>query len=488
MDFSNKELLYKIVCARDKRYDGRFYCGVHTTGIYCRPICPARPKIQNISFYRSSAEAENAGFRACLRCRPDLAPNSAQWNGTAAVVGRALTMISRGEADEISFEKFADKLGVSDRHLRRLFDEHVGASPLDVATSKRLHLAKQLLTQSDLSVTEIAFASGYKSIRQFNHAFKEKFKSAPTTLRKSKKRTANKNNFIRVDVPIITPFKWDHIYGFLKKHGIEGLESFVDNRYRRCFAIENSIGAVDVGFDLKNEQLTAQLTVTDPTHIRIAIERVRDLFDTRLNPHAHLNDLKTKDPIAACYRDELGIRIPGAWDSFETAICIILGQLVSVEQAKFKVKKLVQQFGQKIQNPIFDECSHLFPTAKVLASASLIDIGMTRVREAAIHELAKQVYENKINLSRSADIEKTKAQLLEIKGIGPWTVEMIAMRCLGDPNAFPNNDLIIKRALTHHKNEKGDWSPWNAYISLALWKKYAASLSQKKPKATSTKS
>ena len=486
MDITNKELLYKIVCARDNRYDGRFFCGVHTTGIYCRPICPARPKLQNISFYRSSTEAENAGFRACLRCRPDLAPNSVQWNGTAAVVGRALTMISRGEADEVSFEKFADKLGISDRHLRRLFDEHVGASPLDVATSKRLHLAKQLLTQSHLPVTEVAFASGYKSIRQFNHAFKEKFKTAPSSLRKSTKRVANKN-FISVDVPIIAPFNWNHIFGFLKNHGMDGVESFKNNCYRRCFSIENFSGAIEVSYDSKNEQLRAQLSVSDPTHIRIAIERIRDLFDTRLNPHAHLTDFKAKDAVADCYRKELGLRIPGAWDSFETAICIILGQLVSVEQAKFKIKNLIQQFGQKISNPVFEECAFSFPTPKVLATANLKDIGMTRVREAAINELAQQFYEKKINLSRSADISKTKQQLLAIKGIGPWTVEMIAMRCLGDANAFPTNDLIIKRALTFHGNEKGDWSPWNAYISLALWKKYAAIMSQKRKIASSTK-
>ena len=485
---NNKQLLYKIVCARDKRYDGRFYCGVHTTGIYCRPICPARPKIENITFYRSSAEAENAGFRACLRCRPDLAPNSAQWDGTAAVVGRALSMISRGEADEITFEQFADRLGVSGRHLRRLFDEHVGASPIEVATSKRLHLAKQLLMQSNLPVTEVAFASGYHSIRQFNHAFKEKFKTAPTSVRKSTVRLLEKgSNFISIDIPVILPFDWSHIFGFLKNHGVEGIESFTNDRYRRSFAIENAVGAIDVGYDLKKEQLSASLSISNPIHLRVAIERVRDLFDTRLNPHAHLNDLNTEDAIASCYRNELGIRIPGAWDSFETAICIILGQLVSVEQAKLKVKKLVQQYGKKISNPAFDECAYLFPSADVLAKASFKSIGVTKIREHALRELSKQVLESRIDLSRSADIEKTKAQLLSIKGIGPWTVEMIAMRCLGDANAFPNSDLIVKRALIHHQNDKGDWSPWNAYITLALWKKYAVTLSRKRKVSSITK-
>ncbi len=487
MDLNNKQLLYKIVCARDKRYDGRFYCGVHTTGIYCRPICPARPKIENVTFYRSSAEAEKAGFRPCLRCRPDLAPNSAQWNGTAAVVGRALAMISRGEIDNSSLDQFANKLGISDRHLRRLFEEHVGASPIDVATSKRLHLAKQLLTYSTLPVTEVAFASGYQSIRRFNEAFKEKFQMAPSSVRRFNDQSFDKNsNFIIIELPVISPFDWDHIFGFLKNHGVQGVESFGNGLYQRSFQIEKAVGAIEVGYDNKKIQLTAKISISDSAHLRTVIEQIRDLFDTRLNPHAHLNDLKAKDAIASCYRDELGLRIPGSWEPFETAICIILGQLVSVEQARSKVKRLVAQFGKQVSNPVFQNCTHLFPTAKVLATANFKEIGVTKVREFALRELSKQVLEKRIDLSRTANIETTKEQLLSFKGVGPWTAEMIAMRCLGDANAFPKTDLIIKRALEHHKNEKGDWSPWNAYIAIALWKKYASTLSKKAKKSTTT--
>lgn len=411
-----------------------------------------------------------------------------QWDGTAAIVGRALTMISRGEADDVSLDRFAGKLGVTDRHLRRLFEEHVGASPIEVATSKRLHLAKQLLTQSTLSVTEVAFASGYKSIRRFNEAFKEKFRAAPSLVRRSIGKTADKNsNFIRIEIPVIAPFDWDHIFGFLNNHGAQGVESFAVGRYRRCFSIEKAVGAIEVGYEPKKAQLSAIISISDTTYLRGAIERVRDLFDARLNPHAHINDLSPKDSIAAYYLNELGIRVPGAWEPFETAICIVLGQLVSVEQARFKVKKLVEQFGTKVSNPIFDDCTHLFPSARILADADFSKIGVTKVREHALRELSRQVLSKKIDLSRSADIEKTKTQLLTIKGIGPWTVEMIAMRCLGDANAFPQTDLIVKRALEHHKKDKGDWSPWNAYIALTLWKKYAATLSQKGKRSVSTK-
>jgi AraC family transcriptional regulator of adaptative response / DNA-3-methyladenine glycosylase II len=488
MDLSNKANLYKIVCARDKRYDGRFYCVVETTGVYCRPICPARPKIENISFVRSAAEAEKLGFRACLRCRPDLAPNSVQWNGTAATVGRALTMIARGDADGVFLSTFAQRLGVSDRHLRRLFDEHVGASPVEVATSKRLHLARQLLSQSSLPVTEVAFASGFRSIRRFNESFKDAFQIAPSVVRKTAAvPNETDTNFIKLEIPVIEPFDWPHIFGFLKNHHAQGVESASEHFYRRSFAVGNAIGGVEVSFDKKRSHIAANVFCADTSHLRSIIAKVKTLFDAELNPHAHLQDLDGKHPIAACYVRQLGIRIPGAWDPFETAVTIILGQLVSVEQARYKVKKLVQEFGKKIQHPIFENCSHLFPTAETLMNANLKNIGVTKVREHSIQELSRQVCEGKIDLSRSCDIETTKTQLLAIKGIGPWTAEMIAMRCLGDTNAFPKNDLIIKRALEMHHSLTGDWSPWNSYISLALWKTYAAALSKKGTKSRTTK-
>lgn len=480
MDLNDKQHLYKILRSRDKRYDGRFYTGVKTTGIYCRPICPAQPKIENVIFYRSAAEAENAGLRPCLRCRPDLAPESARWDGTAATVGRALALISRGEfSDASSIAELSNKLGVSDRHLRRLFDTHVGASPLEVIASKRLHLAKQLLTQSNLPVTEIAFASGYKSIRRMNEEFKAKFKMAPSAMRKSKKVESSSGDFISIDLPVIAPFDWDHIYNFLKNHAMLGVEECVDNKYRRAFALEDTTGAFEVTYDEKAEQLKARIAISNPIHLRVVIEKIRDLFDVRLNPHAHLDDLIGKDFISTHYKKNIGIRVPGAWDSFETAICIILGQLVSVEQARFKVQKLIKQFGVPVKNPIFPHCNYLFPTPHVLAAASLKDIGMTKVREQAIHELSQNVLDQKIQLSRTSDIQQTRDQLLDLNGIGPWTVEMIAMRCLGDANAFPKSDLIIQRALELHNNKKGDWNPWNAYVALTLWKKYAVVLSKK---------
>ena len=390
-------------------------------------------------------------------------------------------MIARGESDDVPLEAFAHRLGVSGRHLRRLFEEHLGASPIDVAISKRLHLAKQLLAQSDLPVTEVAFASGFRSIRRFNEVFKEKFRSSPSSFRESAPATlGGSDDFIHFEIPLIAPFAWGHIYQFLENHGARGVECFIDGCYRRTFSIEKSIGALEVKFDPKKCQLLVAITASDPRHLRTIIEKVRDLFDTRLNPHAHLDDLNPQDPIAACYVEALGIRVPGAWEPFETAICIVLGQLVSTEQARSKVGTLIEHFGTAAPNPVFDGCSRLFPTAKSLAEGDLRVLGLTKVREAALRELSQQVDKGEIDLSRSADIAKTKAQLLAIKGIGPWTVEMIAMRCLGDTNAFPKTDLIVKRALDLYENKNGDWSPWNSYIALALWQKFAVNLSKKR--------
>lgn len=480
MDLTNREHLYKIVCARDKRYDGRFYIGVHTTGIYCRPICPARPKIENIDFFRSPAEAENRGFRPCLRCRPDLAPNSNQWNGTAAIVGRALNLITRGELNESSIQELSEKLGVSDRHLRRLFDEHIGASPVEVAASHRLHLAKQLLTQSSLAITDVAFAAGFQSLRRFNEAFKKKFEVPPSYYRKKELRAdKGSNNFVRIHIPVIMPYDWDQVIEFFRSHSVEGVDSVQEKVYRRAIRIGKSTGALEVSFDHKNELLLVNILLADLALLRTAIEQVRDLFDTRLNPHSHLTQERNSDSVAAIYNECLGLRIPGSWDPFETAITIILGQLVSVQQARLLTKRLVQNFGTPIKSPVFPECKFTFPTAAMLAKADIQKIGITKARALAIQQLAQLVHEGKLDISRTSDLEETKSQLLAIKGIGPWTVQMIAMRCLGDTNAFPKSDLIIRRALEHHDNLKGDWSPWNAYITLALWKKYARILNKK---------
>lgn len=460
MNGLDPKILYKALRSRDKRFDGRFYVGVRTTGIYCRPVCPARPLQKNVSFYRSQAEAEGAGFRPCLRCRPDLSPSSPQWHGTAAVVSRALRMISEGAADGVSIEKFAESLGVSGRHLRRLFDEHVGAAPVDVAASKRLHLARLLLSQTSLPVTRIAFASGFQSIRRFNHAFQARYGRSPRAFRGLDGAAGDEHVF---EIPVLLPYDWDSILGFLRAHHALGVEGFAEGRYERLVP-GTSVGKVSVEMNAAGNALLVKLHNVEAARIRSVLAQVRHLFDLDHNPAC---------ATAPCGPRSLGgIRVPGAFSGFETAVCIILGQMVSVPVARGKIQKLVDLFGEKVSSP-YPGLDRLFPTPARLATADFSAVGVTRVRAEAIRELSRLVASNELCLERTASLESTRERLASIKGVGPWTVEMIAMRCLADPDAFPKGDLIIKRVLSVMNFAHEPWSPWRAYLCLWIWKNSA---------------
>lgn len=464
----SRQNLYKAVLARDPRFDGRFFMGVRTTGIYCRPICPARPLLKNIHFYRSAAEAEVAGFRPCKRCRPDLSPSSPQWQGTDAIVKRALRLISQGEADALDLEAFASKLGVSGRHLRRLFEEHVGASPVEVISAQRLHLARLLLNQTSLPVTKVAFASGFRSIRRFNHAFLSRYKKSPKAFRGA--NSAGKE--LLFTLPVLEPFDWGYLIQFLRAHQIFGVEKVSEQRYERLI-----LGATPgrLSVEKNDSGLLVKMEGIEAGQIRGLLARVRHLFDLDHNPAWASGGTTPKNLD--------GIRIPGAFSGFETAISIILGQMVSVEMAGQKMRKLVEQFGEEIESP-YSGLHRAFPTPERLSAADFSNIGVTRVRSDAIREISRLVHIGELKLDRSAPLEATRARLSEIRGIGPWTVEMIAMRCLADPDAFPSGDLIVKRALENHGIEHEPWQPWRAYLSLWIWKNYAATLS-KAPKKRS---
>ncbi|MEQ1875547.1 MAG: Ada metal-binding domain-containing protein [Bdellovibrionia bacterium] len=467
MTLAERDICYKAMAARDPRYDGRFYVGVQTTGIYCRPTCPARPKKENVSFYRSQAGAENAGFRPCLRCRPDISPNHSMWEGTAAVVGRAIQIISIGGADDESLERLACRLGVTGRHLRRLFDQHVGAAPIDVATSKRLHIARQLLSQTRISVTDIAFASGFKSIRRFNQSFKDRYRRSPREFRNFE--DTDHGEGIRLRLPVLGPYDWEFQLHGRAGHLVSGLESVSEGRFQRVLRFGDRPVFLDVGYDRKTSELDVEVRGALVTDLRPLIATVKHAFDTQLNPAAI--ELNTKIRLG-------GVRLPGAFDPFETAVCVILGQLVSTEQAMKKSEKLVQLFGEPIGEPQ-PGLTHFFPKPEILAEANLRSIGLTRAREAAIRTLSSAVAAKKIDLGPSADFQAMRQALLEIPGIGPWTTEMIAMRCFGDMNAFPASDLIVRRAMAKLRLDHAKWQPWRSYLCLWIWKTYAQSLSKK---------
>ncbi|MEK2644501.1 DNA-3-methyladenine glycosylase 2 family protein [Bdellovibrio sp. BCCA] len=452
----SSEDLKKIIKRSDPRYDGHFYFGVKTTGIYCRPVCPAKPKPENILIFKSASEAENAGYRPCLRCRPDAAPGSKILQGTVNSVSRALRIIDETTEDSLNVATLADKVGMTDRHLRRLFDEHLGASPIEILVTKRLHLARQLILQTSNPITDIALAVGFKSIRRFNEAFKTLYRVTPSQVRKES--SGENKSELTLSISVRAPFDWQNILSYLTRHETYGVEQVTSDVYVRFIPIEKGAASIRVRYEKKDNALKIETTHLPLLNIRQSIALLKHLFDTEHNPVHLPQSLKMKPQ---------GVRIPGCYDGFEVAVSIILGQLVSTEHAKKKVKDLVLRFGKKISDT---EEIYIFPTPQTLSKAKIEELGVTKVKAAAIRSLSEAVLSGEIVLSPMADSEAVRKKLLAIKGIGPWTVEMIAMRCLGDSDAFPANDLIVERAIKNRMIQVEEWASFRAYLVHCLWR------------------
>jgi len=470
METMDTETLYKALSSRDARYDGRFYVGVTTTGIYCRPICPARPKKEHLRFFRSKAEAEKAGFRPCLRCRPDLSPTSIQWRGTAAVVSRAFGMIYRGDADGRPMSGLAERLGMTDRHLRRLFQEQLGASPMEVAISRRLHLARQLLSQTRLSITDIALASGFNSLRRFNDAFLTTYQRNPSDFRKATEGSEAAADTITLRIPYIDRYDWDTLMRYFTRHEVHGVDAVEGGCYLRHLKTVRGESCLRVEHLAKGRCLQVTLAVADFSEVRQLVDTVRSVFDVDHNPRQIEPPEGCPEAVREFLAGYAGLRVPGAFDPFETAVSIILGQLVSTAQGRLNLRKLVERYGERSATAHHPKLSHFFPSPAVLASADLTSLGFTRARANAIRDLSAACLAGTLDLSRTCDLARTRKALLAIKGIGPWTVELIALRCLGDTDAFPTSDLVIKRALASYRFLPEQFSPWRSYLALALWK------------------
>lgn len=447
----------RIIQRRDPRFDGRFYFGVKTTKIYCRPVCPAKPKPENILIFKSSTEAENSGFRPCLRCRPDLAPGSKFFEGTGNTVSRALVLMDQVD-EELSIEELSSKLGVTDRHLRRLFDEHLGASPVEIMIANRLHLARALITQTNQSISSIAFASGFKSLRRFNEAFKKLYQCSPSEFRKTKPKASKE--FV-LNLPLIGPYDFKQVLSYLKRHEAYGIERVEKNEYRRYIPSGKGFGTIVVRPDKRGDSFHIEIHDLSLTEIRSAMRKLRSLFDLDHNPN-HLPKSKSLKPA--------GIRVPGSFDEFEVAVSIILSQLVSTDQAKLKLKQLIQKFGKKIGMDQNEEVWK-FPLPQDLINAPVEEIGLTKVKSEAIRILARALSAKDLDLRAGTPMEETRKKLLDMRGIGPWTVEMIAMRCLGDSDAFPKNDLIIQRVLEKIDMQQ-EWISSRAYLTHCLWRDF----------------
>lgn len=452
------EACWRALQARDARFDGRFFVGVSTTGIYCRPICPARlPRRDRCSFHASAAAAEKAGFRACFRCRPELAPGSASVDAVPRLVARALAKINEGFLDEGSVDELGEQLGVSGRHLRRALEAELGVSPVELAQTRRLALAKQLLHDSTLSLTAIAFASGFGSVRRFNASVLARFGRPPSALRRAK-QTGAPAIVLRLDFR--PPLEFAALLEFLGARAIPGIDRVEGDCYRRTIGE----GEVRVWCDRDKPRLRAELDASLAPNIARVVAGLRRLFDLDAEPRAIAATLRADPLLAPLVRRRPGLRVPGSFDPFETALRTVLGQQVSVVAATTLMGRLVTHFGG-------------VPSPSTLAStpiATLAALGLPTTRARALAGLAEAWRTGTIDCSPGSDPEQVTAALVELPGIGPWTAAYLTMRALHFPDALPANDLVLRKALGDCSAREVEqraraWRPWRAYAVIHLW-------------------
>ena len=483
---------YTAMKSRDPRFDGRFFAAVTTTGVYCRPVCPARkPLKHHIRFYPCAAAAEEDGFRPCLRCRPETAPGSPAWGGTTATVTRALRLISEGFLDGDDMNGLAQKLGIGGRQLRRLFQQHLGVPPLAVAQTRRLHFAKQLLHDTNLSVTDIAFASGFSSIRRFNSAFKDAFGQPPSSFRNRTDliTTRGKKEILQVRIRYRPPFEWASLIRFLKARAIPGVEDVDESRYRRTTFDDGVSGIIEVQCEPNEHYLILRIPQELSRDLVRIVAGVRRIFDLDADPYAIDNFLEKDRLLADFIKETPGIRVPGAWDGFEIGVRAILGQQVSVKGATTLSGRLVQAFGSPMETTEDPKLCFLFPTPDQIIDKNIASIGMPKQRAQAVLALASAVRDGTVKLSTGSDPERTIEALTALPGIGPWTAQYIAMRVLREPDAFLSSDLVLRRAAARAEGMvptesellkmAEPWRPWRAYAAMYLWTHYSTKVSER---------
>lgn len=470
---------YRAFQTRDARFDGRLFAGVLTTGIYCRPICPARtPKRENVTFFASAAAAAEAGFRPCLRCRPETSPEVGAWLGSSSTVARALSLIENGALDDGDVESLAERLGIGDRQLRRLFQSHLGASPLAVAQTRRIHLAKQLIHDTSLPMADVALASGFGSVRRFNDTFQKLFGRPPASLRRSRS-----TGIAARGAPIVhylhyaPPYDFAALLKFLAARAIAGVERVTESRYARTITAGGVHGTLSVEADRPGRlRLVVQLPAL--TALPALIARTRRLFDLAADPEAIATHLSTDALLAPLVARRPGLRVPGAWDGFEVAMRAILGQQVTVAFATRLAGRLAEMCGERVVTSE-PSLTHVFPTPERVAAADLGSLGVPRARARTLSALAEAVASDPGLLCSGKGLEAAVQRLRALPGIGEWTAQYIAMRELREPDAFPAMDAGVLRALSTYMDgrisatralERAEaWRPWRAYATAHLW-------------------
>ncbi|WP_302893409.1 DNA-3-methyladenine glycosylase 2 family protein [Actinomadura luzonensis] len=450
---------YRAVSARDARFDGRFYTAVTTTRIYCRPICPARtPSSRNVRFYRHAASAEAAGFRPCKRCRPELSPGDPGWDLRGDLIGRALRLIDDGAADEQGVAGLARRLHITERHLHRLFTAELGAGPLAVARTKRLLLAKQLLTETGLPVTDVAFAAGFGSVRQFNATMRETYGFTPSELRATAGRRPDASDpaLLRLRLHRREPFDADAVFAFLAARAIPGLERADRDSYERA------VPGGTITLTPRPGHVALDVAVTDTRQLARVVARCRRLLDLDADPDA-ISEALGRTSLGPLVAARPGLRVPGAFDGFELAVRAVVGQQVSVAGARTLLGRIVARAAAP---------GGLFPTPEHLLETDLTGLGLTGRRIATLKELAARLAGGQLDLDGGQDPAEAVAALLDVPGIGPWTAGYVALRALRDPDAWPAGDLVLRKrmaALGIPDDETERWRPWRAYAALHLW-------------------
>lgn len=433
--------------ARDARFDGRFYIAVKTTGIFCRPICPANlPREENVEYFLDKAQALQAGYRPCLRCRPDSAPSSWAWKGVETTFLRALKLIERGELQTASLAELSDRLGISDRYLRQLFQDHLGMSPKQYALYHQLMFAKQLIHSSSLPISEIAFASGFQSIRRFNDAFKKVIKLTPSQVRKDEQAQTEVSY---IDLAFKGALDWQHMLDFYRLRAIEGIESIDDVSYQRSFTIANNPGWFKI-YPVKTGVMRVEFNLEDTRQLKTLVNQLRRMFDLDTDI-LHIEQQLSQ--LAPQFIERTGIRIPGVWSTWEAGVRAILGQQVSIKAAIGQLNLLVHTLQP-------NGASH-FPTPEEVSQADLSFLRMPQSRKETLARFARFVTENP---------ESTPEQWLQIKGIGPWTVNYARLRGASEPNCFLAGDLVVKKAIEKFPSITTDSvSPWGSYATFHCW-------------------
>lgn len=509
----NPERIWDALRANDPRFDGAVFCAITTTGIYCRPSCPARtPKRENVRFFPTAAAAQAGGFRACKRCRPDATPGSPEWDARADVVGRAMRMIADGTIDREGVPGLARRLGYSERHVHRQLRAVVGAGPLELARAQRAQTARLLVESTDLPLAEVAFAAGFSSVRQFNATVQEVYDSTPSALRARRSRrmaAASTGSGSVVDgartsseaidaprtvalrLPYRAPWDADGVLGYLTARTVAGVETVVDGTYARSLRLPHGPGVVSLR--PADDHVAAELRLTDLRDLPAAVRRVRALLDLDADPQAIVEALGDDPLLGSLVRATPGRRVPGHVDAHEQAVRAVLGQQVSVRRAATLAARLTVAYGEPLAASLAAGAggvTHLFPSVEALADADPATFGMPRTRAAAIVGLATALASGDVTLDVGSERLDTRARLLDLPGIGPWTVGYVQMRALRDPDVFLGTDLVIRKALERLGQDARPgpaerlaerWRPYRSYATQHLWASMAAASADDTP-------